>query len=351
MFLYLIITIAAFYFLSSYRFKSKYNLPPGPPALPIVGCLPFLEGEGMAGKLVHPSLEKYGKDFCSLWMGNRLLVIIQDIDLCRDLFARDEFSMRTPIASPEVNVRGYKDRILGIAESSGKLWQEQRRFALKHLRDFGFGKQSLDSVIQDEANYVIDKLIEESRRSKIKHNVRMDGNFNIPVVNVLWRIIASHRNDPESEENKQFMERLGKFFSKGMHPIEMVPYVGYIRPYNERERNVFAMKEMFKKRIKEHQVEYNEADEPRDFIDVFLRQIEMEKKEKGSNYSMDTSNFHVEQLTTICLDFFAAGSETTSTTLTWAVMYMALYPKVQEKCQKEIDENLQGPLICIVHCF
>ena len=57
---------------------------------------------------------------------------------------------------------------------------------------------------------------------------------------------------------------------------------------------------------------------------------------------METSNFHVEQLVTICLDFFVAGSETTSTTLTWAVMYMVLYPIVQQKCQEEIDANLQG---------
>ena len=49
-----------------------------------------------------------------------------------------------------------------------------------------------------------------------------------------------------------------------------------------------------------------------------------------------------EKDSNLCLDFFAAGSETTSTTLVWSVMYMALYPEVQEKCQKEIDEYLQG---------
>merc|ERR1712141_220767 len=104
------------------------------------------------------------------------------------------------------------------------------------------------------------------------------------------------------------------------------------------------MKEMFKQRIKEHQLEFNESDEPRDFIDVFLRQIELEKSEKGRGYNMDTSNFHIEQLTTTLLDFFAAGSETTSTTLMWAIMFMALYPKVQDKCQTEIDEKLQDRL-------
>ena len=335
-------SILGIFFLIKFRRNFKYKLPPGPPALPIVGSLPFLEGGGMVEKMVHPSLEKYGNDFCSIWMGNRLFVVIQDFDLCKDLFSRDEFSARVPIESPEANVRGYKHRILGIAATSGSLWQEQRRFALKHLRDFGLGKQSLDSVIQDEANYTIAQIIKQSHEGGTQPNVKIEGQFNVPVVNVLWRIVASYRNDPESVENKVFMERLGRFFSQGMHPIEMIPYIGYVRPYTEREKNVIAMKEMFKQRIKEHQLEFNEEDEPRDFIDVFLHQIESEKSEKGTGYNMDTSNFHIEQLTTTLLDFFAAGSETTSTTLMWAVMFMVLCPKVQNKCQQEIDEKLQG---------
>ena len=37
------------------------------------------------------------------------------------------------------------------------------------------------------------------------------------------------------------------------------------------------------------------------------------------------------------MDVFLAGSETTSTTLTWAVLYMARYPEVQAKVQEELD--------------
>ena len=38
------------------------------------------------------------------------------------------------------------------------------------------------------------------------------------------------------------------------------------------------------------------------------------------------------------VDVFLAGSETTSTTLTWAVLYMARYPEVQSKVQEELDK-------------
>ena len=49
------------------------------------------------------------------------------------------------------------------------------------------------------------------------------------------------------------------------------------------------------------------------------------------------SSFCVDQLVSICDDFFVAGAETTSTTLTWAMLYMVRYPEIQRKVQRELD--------------
>lgn len=43
-------------------------------------------------------------------------------------------------------------------------------------------------------------------------------------------------------------------------------------------------------------------------------------------------------LVTCIGDLFAAGSETTSSTMRWMVGLMAMNPDVQKKMQKEIDE-------------
>ena len=37
-------------------------------------------------------------------------------------------------------------------------------------------------------------------------------------------------------------------------------------------------------------------------------------------------------------DLFLAGSETTSTTLDWALLFMIEHPDIQRKCQKEIEQ-------------
>jgi len=47
------------------------------------------------------------------------------------------------------------------------------------------------------------------------------------------------------------------------------------------------------------------------------------------------------QLVALCLDLFMAGSETTSNTLGFAMLYMLLYPDVQRRAQDELD-NVVG---------
>lgn len=66
----------------------------------------------------------------------------------------------------------------------------------------------------------------------------------------------------------------------------------------------------------------------RDLIDAFLQNM----NENDSN-----SSFSREQLLSLCLDLFMAGSETTSNTLGFAMLYMVKYPEVQKRVQKEID--------------
>ena len=76
------------------------------------------------------------------------------------------------------NIRGDNGRRLGIINTDGQTWSNQRRFSLKQLRDLGFGKKSLDSVMIEEIDDVIDEMIQ-------KKNVTMDSTFNVAIINVL----------------------------------------------------------------------------------------------------------------------------------------------------------------------
>uniref|UniRef100_A0A673N397 Cytochrome P450, family 2, subfamily X, polypeptide 9 n=1 Tax=Sinocyclocheilus rhinocerous TaxID=307959 RepID=A0A673N397_9TELE len=56
----------------------------------------------------------------------------------------------------------------------------------------------------------------------------------------------------------------------------------------------------------------------------------------------DGSSFSEAQLILYILDLHFAGTDTTSNTLLTAFLYPMTHPEVQERCQKEIDEVLEG---------
>ena len=49
-----------------------------------------------------------------------------------------------------LNVKNYRyGRPLGVIFPDGALWKEQRRFVLKCLRDYGFGKKSEENIQEE----------------------------------------------------------------------------------------------------------------------------------------------------------------------------------------------------------
>jgi hypothetical protein len=48
--------------------------------------------------------------------------------------------------------------VTGFFFTDGPFWTEQRRYSLRHLRDLGFGKKSLELIIWDEVEVLFKKL-------------------------------------------------------------------------------------------------------------------------------------------------------------------------------------------------
>lgn len=84
-----------------------------------------------------------------------------------------------------------------------------------------------------------------------------------------------------------------------------------------------------KKKIDDHLADYDPS-ASRDYIDCFLAEMEKRKDDEAAG-------FNLERLCFCSLDLFIAGTETTSTTLYWGLLYMIKYPEIQRKVQEEID--------------
>ncbi len=110
----------------------------------------------------------------------------------------------------------------GIINTDGQVWVEQRRFALRQLRDLGFGRTSLDTVMCDEADDILNRLIATASKNK-DSVVKIESTFNASIINVLWHIVASKRFDPESPRTKEVMGKLNKVFKSGFNPLSHIP--------------------------------------------------------------------------------------------------------------------------------
>ena len=90
--------------------------------------------------------------------------------------------------------------------SVGTEWQEQRRFSLKSLKDLGFGKSSMESLIHLEVNALNDCLFKD-----VGKTIDLKNRFNISVINALWTLISGRRyelNHPDLLDIVMKVDRL-----------------------------------------------------------------------------------------------------------------------------------------------
>ena len=77
---------------------------------------------------------------------------------------------------------GHAHFVTGVFFSDGPFWVEQRRFTLRHLRDFGFGKSKMVSLIYDEIEDIV-KELRDCKEFQVKgiyvHNVMVQIQSNI----------------------------------------------------------------------------------------------------------------------------------------------------------------------------
>jgi len=96
-----------------------------------------------------------------LELGTYATIVVSELNIMKKLLNNEHFSHRLEISHPPSRLRlmkqlrGYNG--VGIVAASGQTWKEQRRFALKNLRDFGLGKESMEALILDEVHELSEK--------------------------------------------------------------------------------------------------------------------------------------------------------------------------------------------------
>uniref|UniRef100_A0A2I3NG94 unspecific monooxygenase n=2 Tax=Papio anubis TaxID=9555 RepID=A0A2I3NG94_PAPAN len=322
----LVLCLSCLLLLSLWRQSSgRGKFPPGPTPLPVIGNILQIDIKDVSKSLTNLS-KVYGPVF-TLYFGLERMVVLHGYEAVKEALIDlgEEFSGRGHFPLFE-----RANRRFGIVFSNGTRWKEIRRFSLMTLRNFGMGKRSIEDRVQEEARC----LVEELRKTKASP---CDPTFILGCApcNVICSIIFHKRFDYKDQQFLNLMEKFNenaKILSSPWIQIcnNFSPIIDYFPgTHNKLLKNVAFVKSYILEKVKEHQ-ESMDMNNPRDFIDCFLIKMEKEKHNQQSEFT-------IENLENAAVDLFAAGTETTSTTLRYALLLLLKHPEVTAKVQEEIE--------------
>ncbi|XP_030228881.1 cytochrome P450 2J2 isoform X2 [Gadus morhua] len=304
--------------------RSPSDFPPGPWTLPIIRDTYRVDPNKM-----HLNFEefagKYGPIFSIQILGVRV-VVVNGYKLMREvLVKRGEDYTDRPIIPIIYDVNETK----GLLLSSGNSWKQQRRFALYTLRNFGLGKTRLEPTIQQECQYLIESFAQQQGAPSNPRTALIKA-----ISNIISCLLFGKRFEYTDKKHQSIVEDFHELVKlqggRGAMLYNTFPWL--VKHFPGPHRGVFTLTRRvlsyIEERVEEHRVDHDPS-LPRDYIDCFL--TEMLKNEAPE------SRFDIENLSVCTLDLFVAGTETTTTTLHWGLLFMTYYPDIQKKVHAELD--------------
>jgi cytochrome P450 family 2 subfamily U polypeptide 1 len=183
-----------------------------------------------------------------------------------------------------------------VATSSGALWKEHRTFTLNTLREFGFGKRSLESKVIEEIEVFVHEIQSKDGAPFDMHNL-----LHVCISNIMCSINFGQRYD-HNDKNFQFLlTKMNENFSNEnmIFVATVLPFVKYIPgdPCRIKEAlsNAEVVENHLRQIIREHEKTYDENN-IRDYIDVFLKKM---KSEKGNPSTTFDGKYMTEMLNTL----------------------------------------------------
>ncbi|XP_027079288.1 premnaspirodiene oxygenase-like [Coffea arabica] len=317
----------------SQKTKTIQKLPPGPWKLPFIGCMHHLIGS-LPHRCLKNLAQKYGS-LMHLQLGEVSLIVVTSPNLAKEIMKTHDLSFATRPELLAFKIICYDSKDIAFSPY-GDYWRQMRKISVLELLS-AKSVRSFENIRQDEVLHLVEAI-----RPLAGKKVNLTEQVFSYASSMVCRAAFGQVSKEDQYEFVQLMKQVAAL-AGGFDIADLFPSYKILHVLTGMKPKLLKihhkMDSIFEKLIEEHIKNQTRnkklvADASQeDLIDVLLR-----IRDSGNLQFPITNN----NIKAIIFDMFAAGTETSSSTVEWAMSEMIRKPDVMAKAQREIRQAFKG---------
>ncbi|CAD6235830.1 unnamed protein product [Miscanthus lutarioriparius] len=317
--------------------KPKHNLPPGPWTLPVIGSLHHLVAGTNIHRVMRRLAQKHGS-LMTLRLGEVPALVVSSPQAAEEVMKTHDVTFSDRHVNATLSVLAFDCKDVAFAPY-GERWRQLGKICVLELLSAS-RVQSFRRIREDEA-------------ARFMENLAASAGAGAAAVN-LSKMISRFINDTFVRESvgsrckyqDEYLDALGTALrqTSGLAVADLFPSSRLVQVLDTAPRKVLACRDRMQ-RILEQVIQDTKEDVDRGgeaaaagtgregFVGVLLRL----QKERSTPIPLDD-----DTIVAVLFDIFAAGSETSSTTLNWCMTELVRTPEAMAKVQAEVRAAFKG---------
>uniref|UniRef100_A0A8C4QAS3 Cytochrome P450 1A n=1 Tax=Eptatretus burgeri TaxID=7764 RepID=A0A8C4QAS3_EPTBU len=313
---------------------------PGPYPWPIVGNIFQLGRE--PHRVLSEMVNKYGHVF-SLKIGSRPVVVLNSLSIIKKalVIQGEDFAERPNLKSLQLISKGQS---IAFNKPYNAEWKAHKHLAQSALRTVCSEEAentecscALEQHVWSEARYFVQVCLDMMAKHGPFDPVEL---ITVSVANVISAIVFGRRFDHDDKEFICIVNTADEFtkVASTENSADFIPILEYLP--NLRLKRFKELMDMFNSFIEKNVLEHYKPNAMNknnlsNVTDSFIAMSKETELDENANHRVSK-----EQVTSTVSDLFGAGFDTVSTALSWSLLYLAKFPEIQQKIQKEIDATV-----------
>ncbi|KAG5030662.1 hypothetical protein GLYMA_06G035300v4 [Glycine max] len=305
-------------------------------AWPLIGHIHLLGGSKPPHVTLGHMADKYGPVF-TLRLGAHKTLVVSNWEMAKQCFTVNDKAFASRPKSVSFELLGYNYSMIGFIPY-GSYWRHVRKIITLELLSTHC-IDMLKHVMVAEVKAAVKETYKNLKGSE-KATTEMKRWFGDITLNVMFRTVVGKRFVGENEENERIRKALREFFdlTGAFNVSDALPYLRWLDLDGAEKKMKKTAKELdgfVQVWLEEHKSKRNSEAEPKsnqDLMDVLLSLVEEGQEFDGQD--ADTT------IKATCLGLILAGSDTTTTTLSWALSLLLNNREVLNKAIHELDTQI-----------